>query len=131
MQILLITLAFITGSACLAWVLYQMIQPGQLLEAWQRVLDKVYKKSRLLEMFLGGCYKCFANFIAQVTFCFYLYLQYSVTWLGLWNIAVYLGYTSASIVLAMVLDKFLQTGNHESRLQELENKLEQIYPTLS
>src|SRR5688500_1556472 len=126
-NLLIITPIFILCSACLAWVLYQMIQPGQLLEAWQGVLDRAYKVNPLLEMFLGGCYKCFSNFISQITFIIYLVCQYHIHWMGWWNVAIYFAYPASSIVIAMLIDKALQNDTKlEERIQELENKVEQI-----
>lgn len=103
---------FILTSICLTWVLFQMIQRDQILGLWTRlVLDKFYRKSeessthRFLEMFLGGCYKCFSNFIAQLTFSIYLIL-FHVEY-GWWNILIYFLYVSVSIVGSVWIGKIL------------------------
>lgn len=106
MQVLLAIL-FILGAACLSWVMFQAIQPGQMLGAWQRVLDKAYTRSKMLEMFLGGCYKCFAHLWGVVGFVAYLLAQYKYDWLGWWNALIYFGFVPAVIVCSMIIDRLI------------------------
>lgn len=108
----MLILLFILTSICLTWVLFQAIQRDQIFGFWTRlVLDPLYKKSnnneshRFLEMFLGGCYKCFSNFIAQLTFSIYLIL-FHVEY-GWWNILVYFLYVTVSIVGSVWIGKIL------------------------
>lgn len=103
---------FILTTICLTWVLFQAIQREQILGFWTRiVLDKLYAKAeesnsaRFLEMFLGGCYKCFSNFIAQTTFSVYLFLFYYEY--GWWNVLVYFLYVSVCIVGSNLIGKWL------------------------
>ncbi len=104
---------FILTSICLTWVLFQAIQSDQILGFWTRlVLDKLYRKAeessthRFLEMFLGGCYKCFSNFIGQLTFIIYVSL-FHVEY-GWWNVLIYFLYVSVSIVGSVWIHKTLK-----------------------
>lgn len=94
---------FIVMTPCLTYVLFNMIQEGQLLGGWQRVLDKVYAKNRFLAMFLGDCDKCFSNFIAHVTLFIYLIIQYNNDFWGWWDILLYFTYVPLNIVLSVFI----------------------------
>ena len=107
MQNMLIALISILSSACLSYVLFQMIQPDQILGGWQKVLDKVYSKSIPLAMLLGHCYKCFAHLIGLIGFILYLWVQYNINWLGWWNVLIYLGFVPAVIVVSLFINKHL------------------------
>lgn len=130
-----ITILFIIATSGLTYVLYNMIQPGNLLEGWQRVLERVYSYNRFLEMFLGGCDKCFANMVSQISFIIYLIVQYNTKWLGLWNILIWFVYFTSCIILSVFIINYLRSLGKKSELEEriefLENQVEQIKPNIS
>lgn len=107
-MIIIITIFIVIAVACCAWVLHQMIQEGQILGKWQIVLGNAYRINPFLEMFLGGCYKCFAHFIGILSFPAYLAIQYQLCWIGYWNVLMYVGYVSMVIVVAMFIDKYIK-----------------------
>jgi hypothetical protein len=123
---ILLPILFILATSGLTYVLYNMIQPGNLLEGWQNVLDKVYSYSRFLEMFIGGCDKCFANMLSQISFIIYLIVQYNTKWLGLWNILIWFVYFSSCIILSVFIINYLRNLGKVSDLEERIKKLEDV-----
>lgn len=85
------------------FVLFNMIQEGQLLGGWQNVLERIYKENRLLAMFLGDCDKCFSNFIGQVSFIIFLVLEYNLQWWGWWNVLVWVGMWTWNVVASVLI----------------------------
>lgn len=123
-MLIIITILFILGGACLSSVLFQMIQGGQILGAWQRVLEWVYSKGwKKMEMFLGGCYKCFGNFIGHVSFGAYLLFQAHYYWIGWWNVMVYFFFISSVITLHQLVYSRISKAEKENEM--LDKQLEQ------
>lgn len=123
-MLILITILFIIATSGMTYVLYNMIQPGNLLEGWNKVLDRVYSYNKFLEMFLGGCDKCFANFISQVSFIVYLIVQYHTDWLGWWNVLIWFVYFPTCIILSVFIINYLRNIGKVSNLEERVKKLE-------
>lgn len=127
MFLLILIISFLIMTPCLTYVLYIMIQPGQFLEGWQKVLDKAYSYHRFLEMFLGGCDKCFAHFISIITFIIMFVLQLlvdKIEFAGWWNVLLYFIYVPLNIVTSVILINFIQNIGKVSDLEERIKKLE-------
>lgn len=123
-MLIIVTILFILGGACLSSVLFQMIQVGQILGFWQNVLEALYAKGwTKLEMFLGGCYKCFGNFIGHITFGAYLLFQYYHDWIGWWNVLVYFFFIPSVITFHQLLYSKISKSEKENEL--LDKQLEE------
>lgn len=121
---IVLLISFIILTPCLTYVLFMMIQHGQLLGKWQEVLDKIYSKNRFLAMFLGDCDKCFANCMSQITFIVYLLIQYNNEWLGWWNVLIWFLYFPLCVVLSVILINYIKRLGKISELEERIEKLE-------
>jgi len=103
-------------SACVTYVLYEAIQEGEALGAWQKVLAKLYAKGLYnTEKFLGGCYKCFSHLIGILSFAVYVFINESLfnSGYGGWYVLIYIMFVPMCIALSMVIKGIIKQLNKD------------------
>lgn len=74
---------FMVGTPCMYNFLWKAIQEGEMLGAWQKVLEWLYSQGhKSLEKFLGGCEVCFSHFISWVGIGLFILFTYRIWPLG-------------------------------------------------
>lgn len=117
LEFILIFILFMLASASVCWVMFNAIQSGEALGAWQRVLDKVYKISPNAERFLGGCYKCFSHLWG--VFGFIMYFIFVTKFLdihyGFWWVLIYIIFVPQAITTSVVLKALIDKLNEQEK----------------
>lgn len=87
-ELIVVTLFFIAGTAAFSSVFFLSVQRDQILDrifGWQNYLEKVGSKtglwSEMKYKWLGGCEFCYGHFMAVISFIFYACF---ITGVGLW-----------------------------------------------